>query len=89
MIINRNVNFNNINEIRFFNHFFFNILRVNINFFLFKMFFEEFISKLFSFNSFLIIDLRDCVIIINKVIDKKEKFFDVNILLLLCLLIII
>ena len=61
-----------------------NILKVNVVLFLFKMFFKKFISKLFSFDSFLIINLKDRVIV-NKVIDKNEKFFDVNILLLLCL----
>ena len=46
------------------------------------MSFKEFISKLFSFNSFLIIDLRDCVATINEIVDKKDKFFNVDILLL-------
>ena len=60
-----------------------NALKINVN--LFLMSFEKFISKLFSFNLFLVIDLRDYIIIINKVIDKNERFFDVNILLLLYL----
>ena len=38
------------------------------------MFFNEFISKLSSFNSFLIIDLKDQVIIINEIIDKNEQY---------------
>ena len=62
--------------------FFLNISKINIVFFLFKMFFKEFISKLSSFNSFLIISLKD-YIIINEIIDKNEKFFDIDILLLL------
>ena len=62
-----------------------NVLNVDINFFLFKMSFKEFISKLFSFNSFLIINLKDHIIIINEIIDKKKRFFDINILLLLYL----
>ena len=60
-----------------------NALRVNINRFLFKISFEEFISKLSSFNSFLIINLKNHITIINEIIDKNERFFDVNILLLL------
>ena len=48
------------------------------------MFFKKFISKLFSFNSFLIINLKS-YIIINEGIDKNERFFDIDILLLLCL----
>ena len=83
MIINRCVNFRNINEIRLFDHFFLNVLRVNVIFYLFKMFFEKFISKLFSFDLFLTINLKNRVII-NEIIDKNEKFFDVDILLLLC-----
>ena len=49
------------------------------------MFFEGFILKLFSSDSFLIIDLKDRIIITNEIIDKKEKSFNVNTLLLLCL----
>ena len=45
------------------------------------MSFEEFISKLFSFDSFLIIDLKGRVIA-DEIIDKNERFFDVDILLL-------
>ena len=63
-----------------------NVLKVDINRFLFKMFFEKFISKLFSSNLFLTINLRDyIIIIINEVVDKNERFFDFNILLLLYL----
>ena len=58
------------------------ILKVDVDFFLFKMFFKRFISKLFSSDSFLAINLKDYIIIINEVIDKKERSFDVNILLL-------
>ena len=46
------------------------------------MSFEEFISKLFSFDSFLTINLRDRVIA-DEIIDKNERFFDIDILLLL------
>ena len=59
-----------------------NVLRININFFLFEMFLKRFISKLFSFDSFLIINLRNRIIIISEVINKKKRFFDINILLL-------
>ena len=59
-------------------------LKVDVDFFLFKMFFEKFISKLFSFYSFLIISLKSHMII-NEVVDKNERFFDIDILLLLCL----
>ena len=58
------------------------VLRVNIDFFLFEISFKKFISKLFLFNSFLIIHLKDYTMIINKIIDKKKRFFDINILLL-------
>ena len=61
-----------------------NALKVDIDFFLFKIFFERFISKLFSFDLFLIINLRGRVII-NEVIDKNKKSFDIDILLLLYL----
>ena len=46
------------------------------------MFFKEFISKLFSFNLFLIINLRDRITI-NEIVDKNKRFFDIDILLLL------
>ena len=49
------------------------------------MFFKKFISKLFSFNLFLIINLKGRVMIINEIINKKERTFNVNILLLLYL----
>ena len=58
-----------------------NTLKINVNLFLFKMSFEKFILKLFSFDLFLIINLRSRIITINKIIDKNERFFDVNILL--------
>ena len=45
------------------------------------MFFENSISKLFSFNLFSTIDFEDRIITINEIIDKKKKFFNVNILL--------
>ena len=64
--------------------FFLNVLKVDVVFFLFKMFFKKFISKLFSFDSSLTIDLRDHIIT-NEIIDKNEKFFDIDILLLLYL----
>ena len=44
------------------------------------MFFKGFILKLFSFNSFLTINLKDRVTA-DEVIDKNEKFFDIDILL--------
>ena len=49
------------------------------------MFFKYFISKLFLFNLFLIINLKDYIIIINNVFNKNDKFLNVNILLLLYL----
>ena len=58
--------------------FFLNVLKIDVDFYLFKVFFERFISKLFSFDSFLIINLRDRVII-NEIIDKNERFFDIDI----------
>ena len=45
------------------------------------MSFEKFISELFSFDLFLIISLRNRVIITDEIIDKNEKFFDIEILL--------
>ena len=45
------------------------------------MFFEKFISKLSSFNSFLAINLKNRIITINEIIGKNERFFDINILL--------
>ena len=48
------------------------------------MFFEGFISKLFSFDSFLTIGLKGRIIV-NEVIDKNERFFDIDILLSLYL----
>ena len=47
------------------------------------MSFEKFISKLFSFDLFLIINLKNRVII-NEIINKNERFFNVDILLSLC-----
>ena len=61
-----------------------NVLRVEIDLFLFKVFFEWFISKLFSFDSFLIIGLKGRVMIIDEVVGKNERSFGVNILLSLC-----
>ena len=61
-----------------------NVLKIDVNLFLFKKFFKKFILKLFSFDSFLTISLKNHIII-NKIIDKNERFFDVNILLLLYL----
>ena len=83
MIINRYVNFNNINEIKLFNHFFLNILNVNIDLFLFEMFLKWFISKLSLFDLFSIINLKDRIIITNNVFNKNDKFSNVDILLLL------
>ena len=57
-----------------------NALKVGVNLFLIS--FEEFISKLFSFDLFLTINLKDRIITINKVINKNERFFDIKILLL-------
>ena len=65
--------------------FFLSVLKINVDFFLFKTFFEKSISKLFSFNLFLVISLKSRIIIINEVIDKNKRFFDINILLLLYL----
>ena len=65
--------------------FFLNVLNVNIDFFLFKMFLKWFISKLFLFDLFLIINLKSRIIIINNVFNKNDKFLNVNILLLLYL----
>ena len=45
------------------------------------MLFEKFISKLFSSDSFLIINLKGHITITNKIIDINERFFDFNILL--------
>ena len=59
-----------------------NILKINVNLFLFEMFFKKSILKLSSFNSLLIINLKDHIMIIDKVIDKNDKFFEINILLL-------
>ena len=59
-----------------------NVLRIDIDFFLFKMFFEE-LSKLFSSDLSLIISLKNRVVTTDEVVDKKEKSFDVDILLLL------
>ena len=44
-----------------------------------------FISKLFLFDLFLTINLKDYIIIINNVFDKNDKFLNINILLLLYL----
>ena len=49
------------------------------------MFLKQFISKLFSFDFFLIMNLKDREMIINNVVDKNDVFLNVNILLLLCL----
>ena len=57
-----------------------NVLKVNIILFLFEVSFKEFISKLSSFDSFLIISLKSRVIT-NKIINKNERFFDINTLL--------
>ena len=50
-------------------------------FYLFKTFFEKFILKLFLFNLLLAINLKNRIIIINKIINKSERFFNINILL--------
>ena len=56
-----------------------NVLKINVILFLFEMSFKEFISKLSSSDSFLIINLKDYMTT-NKIIDKNEKFFDIDIL---------
>ena len=48
--------------------FFLSILNVNIDFFLFKIF----LSKLFSFDLFLIIDFENNVTTTSEIIDKKK-----------------
>ena len=45
------------------------------------MFLKIFISKLFLFNSFLTINLKDRIIIINNVFNKNDKFLNANVLL--------
>ena len=45
------------------------------------MSFEKFILELFSFDSFLIIDLKDRIMITNEVIDKNKRFSDAETLL--------
>ena len=62
-----------------------NVLNVNIDFFLFEMFLKWFILKLFLFDSFLIINLKSRIMIINNVFNKNNKFSNVNILLSLYL----
>ena len=84
MIISRCVNFNNIFKIKFLD-FFLNILNVNVNRFLFKISLKRFILKLFSFDLFLIINLKDRIIIINDIINKNHKFSIIYILLSLYL----
>ena len=74
---------NNINNIKLL--IFLNALTIIVTFFLFKIYLKRFISKLFLFDLFLIINLKDYIITINKVINKIERFFDINILLLLYL----
>ena len=59
------------------------VLKIKIDLFLFKISFEWFISKLSSFDSFLIIDLKSHIMIINEIIDKNERFSAIDILLLL------
>ena len=49
------------------------------------MFFEDLISKLSSFDLFLIINLKKRVITIIEIINKNKRFFNNNILLLLYL----
>ena len=60
---------------------FLNVLKINVDFFLFEMSFKKFISKLFSFNLFLTISLKSYITTINEINDKNERFFDINILL--------
>ena len=45
------------------------------------MFFKDLTSNLFSFNFSLIINCESRITIINKRINKKKRFFDINILL--------
>ena len=49
------------------------------------MFFINLLSSLFSFNLFLIINLKEYIIIINEIINKNKRFFNNDILLLLYL----
>ena len=49
-----------------------NVLKVDVILFLFKMFFKGFISKLFSFDSFLAIDLRDRITA-NKILNQQKR----------------
>ena len=65
--------------------FFLSVLNVDIDLFLFEMSLKWCVSKLFSFDSFLIIDLEDRVMITNNVFDRNDKSLDVNILLSSCL----
>ena len=58
---------------------------INIDFFLFKICLKLFILKLFSFNSFLIINLKNRIIITNNVFNKNDKFLNIDVLLLLYL----
>ena len=54
-------------------------------FFLFKIFLKRFKLKLFSFDSFLIINLKNRIMIIKKIDDKIFFFLNINILLSLYL----
>ena len=49
------------------------------------MFFENLILKSSSFDLFVIISLKKRIIIINEIIDKNERFFNNDVLLLLYL----
>ena len=53
--------------------------------FLFEMFFDNLISKIFSFDLFLIINIKERIMIINEIINKNKRFFNNDILLLLYL----
>ena len=62
---------------------FLSVLNININFFLFKISLKRFILKAFSFDFFLIINLKNRIMITNNVINKNNKLLNINILLLL------
>ena len=62
--------------------FFFNILKIDVDLFLFKAFFKNLISKLSSFDSFSTINLKKRILITNEIINRSKKFFNNDILLL-------
>ena len=58
-----------------------NVLNVDVDFFLFEVFLKWFISKLFLFDSFLIINLGDRIITTDDVFDKNDRFSNADVLL--------